>query len=100
MSRVLPKILSKTISTFKYDHCVFRACKEKKNTARVFFSKFHKINSITFEQSYGLINEGAIGIQHWRNFGTAIGESLETLIDLTGAEVGANVIKEYLKEEI
>jgi hypothetical protein len=26
-SRILPKILSNNIDIFKYDHCVFRACK-------------------------------------------------------------------------
>lgn len=75
-THILPKLLNDRLSTFKYDYCVFRSSKQKKNTARVFLSKKYKLNGITFEQSYGLIDEGAIGIQNWRNFGTALANSL------------------------
>lgn len=48
-SRIIPKLLSDTISTFKYNYCVFRGSKEKKNTARVYLSKKYSLNIITFE---------------------------------------------------
>ena len=71
-SRIIPKLLSDLISTFRYDYCVFRACKEKNKTARLFFKKKLKINAITIEQSYGLFDEGLIGIRHWKNFGKVL----------------------------
>ena len=55
-------MLADQLSTFKYDHCMFKASKEKANTARIYFSTKYGINAITFEQSYGLIDGGAIGI--------------------------------------
>ena len=55
-THIIPKLLSEQISTFKYNYCVFRQTKEKKNTARVYLSRKYKINAITFEQSYGLID--------------------------------------------
>ena len=76
-NHILPKLLGESISTFKYNYCVFRGCKQKKNTARVYLSKKYHINALTFEQSYGLIDEGIIGIQHWRNFGIALADSLK-----------------------
>lgn len=75
-SRIIPKILSDIISTFKYKSCLFKRSKDKKNTARVYLSQKYKINIITFEESYGLIDEGPIGIRHWKNFGTAIADAL------------------------
>lgn len=76
MGRIIPKILSESISSFKYDYCVFKSAKEKQNTARVYFSNKNGINAITFEQSYGLLDVGLINICHWRNFGTALANSL------------------------
>ena len=76
LSRILPKLLNDAISSFKYEYCVFRASKQKKNTARVYFSNKYKLNAITFEQSYGLLDFGCIGVSHWKNFGTALAECL------------------------
>ena len=72
LTRILPKLLNDSISSFKYDYCVFRGSKQKKNTARVFFSQKFKLNAITFEQSYGLLDNGCIGIVNWRNFGASL----------------------------
>jgi hypothetical protein len=71
-SRIIPKILADSLSSFKFDHCLFKASKEKTNTARIFFSQKYGLNAITFEQSYGLLDNGSIGINNWRNFGTAL----------------------------
>lgn len=79
VTHILPKLLNDHIASFKYDHCVFRASKQKKNTARVYLSKKYKINALTFEQSYGLLDTGSIGVKQWRNFGVAL----------------ANVLKQY-----
>lgn len=76
LARVLPKLLSQNLSSFKYEDCAFKESKEKKNTARVYFSKRHGINSLTFEQSYGLLDIGCIGVEHWSNFGRALSHSL------------------------
>ncbi len=76
-NHILPKLLNDRISSFKYEYCVFRACKQKENTARVYLSKKYKINAITFEQSYGLLDEGPIGIENWRNFGIALADVLK-----------------------
>ena len=75
-SRILPKVLSDSISSFKYDFCIFREVEEKKKTARIYFSNKWKINCLTFEQSYGLLDSGQIGITSWRNFGHALACSL------------------------
>ena len=83
-SRIIPKILSDTISTFKYKSCLFRGSKEKKNTARVYLSKKYNINILTFEESYGLIDEGPIGIPQWRNFGAAVADALGQYIQVCG----------------
>jgi hypothetical protein len=48
LTHILPKLLNDQISTFKYDYCVFKGSKQKKNTARVFLSKKYRINTITF----------------------------------------------------
>ena len=61
---------------------MFKVTKGKKNTARVYLSKKYKINAITFEQSYGLIDEGVIGVPHWRNFGRALADSLKKFHEL------------------
>ena len=31
---------------------------------------------LTFEQSYGLLEQGPIGIDNWRSFGSALADSL------------------------
>ena len=69
-------MLSDQVSSFRYDFCLFKATKEKAYTARVYFSKKYGTNAITFEQSYGLLDAGAIGIQNWMNFGTALADVL------------------------
>lgn len=82
-SRIIPKIIADSIDSFKLDHCLFKASKEKTNTARVYFSKKYHLNAITFEQSYGLLETGCMGISNWRNFGTALADSLITYAELT-----------------
>ena len=76
---------------------MFRACKEKRATARVFFKKKMGINSITFEQSYGLLDEGAMGISNWRNFGTILADSLDEFRIIYDEE-GEEGLRIYLKE--
>ncbi len=65
----------------------------------MFLSKKYRINSITFEESYGLIDEGAIGIQHWRNFGTALADSLLRYTELMSTGSFA-LLEEYLSDEM
>jgi hypothetical protein len=89
-------MLSDQLSSFKYDHCLFKISKEKANTARVYFSTKYGLNAITFEQSYGLLDVGAIGIQHWRNFGTAIAEVLVSYLNF-GKEARTDKIRHYLE---
>ncbi len=48
LTRILPKLLNDAISSFKYDYCVFRGSKQKKNTARVYFGNKFKLNALTF----------------------------------------------------
>ena len=43
------------MESFVYKYCVFQSYKQKKATARVYFSKKYNINTLTVEQSYGLI---------------------------------------------
>ena len=62
----------------------------------MYFSTKYELNSITFEQSYGLLDVGAIGIQHWRNFGTAIAEVLVDYLNF-GKEVRTEKIRQYLE---
>jgi len=81
-SRIIPKIIADSIDSFKLDHCLFKASKEKTNTARVYFSKKYHLNAITFEQSYGLLETGCMGISNWKNFGTALADSLITYAEL------------------
>lgn len=88
-------MLADRLSSFKYDHCLFKASKEKTNTARVYFSNKYGINAITFEQSYGLLEDGAIGVQNWRNFGTAIAEVLVDYLNF-GKEGRTEKVKKYL----
>lgn len=76
LTRILPKLLNDAISSFKYDYCVFRGSKQKKHTARVFFANKFKLITLTFEQSYGLLDTGNIGLINWRNFGVTLAESL------------------------
>lgn len=95
MTHIIPKILDESISSFKYNYCVFKGSKQKKNTARVYLSKKYKLNAITFQQSYGLIDEGAIGIQHWKNFGIALIASLQTFYKLVMTK-GMPGVADYL----
>lgn len=97
--RIIPKILSNLIESFRYDHCVFRAAREKKNTARVYFSNKNGINSITFEQSYGLLDAGNIGVQNWRNFGTALAQSLVYFLNFPKNSLNADM-GAYLQDEM
>jgi hypothetical protein len=83
------------IDTFKYEYCVFRAVKQKKNTARVYFSGKYNINCITFEQSYGLIDAGSIGVANWRNFGTSLVDGLSEYLNLT-KKGGFDKLSDYL----
>ena len=74
LTRILPKLLENSISTFKYNYCIFRETKQKKNTARVYYANKYKITGLTIQQSYGLIEEsdnivGCMGVRNWRNFG-------------------------------
>ena len=61
---------------------MFKDSKQKKNTARVYFSRKYSLNCITFEQSYGLLDIGPIGIGNWRNFGTALAEALDQYVKI------------------
>ena len=62
----------------------------------MYFSTKYELNAITFEQSYGLLDVGAIGIQHWRNFGTAIAEVLVDYLNF-GKEGKTEKIRQYLE---
>jgi hypothetical protein len=47
----------------------------------VYFANKNGINSVTFEQSYGLLEAGNIGIANWRSFGAALADSLVTFLN-------------------
>jgi hypothetical protein len=76
MTRIIPKLLSEITSSFIYDFCVFRSHRQKKNTARVLINKKYGINAITFEETYGMLDVGPIGINCWKNFGKSLAEGL------------------------
>jgi hypothetical protein len=99
MGRIIPKLISQLVDSFKYDYCLFKASKEKRNTARVYFSSKNNINAVTFEQSYGLLDCGAIGVAHWRNFGTALADSLVSYLQLPDLAGIAKYLAADMKEE-
>jgi hypothetical protein len=47
LDRILSKILSNKSNIFRYETSVFKIAKQKKNTARVYFSQKKHINSLT-----------------------------------------------------
>ncbi len=65
----------------------------------MYFSHKNGINSITFEQSYGLLENGCIGIANWRNFGAALAQSLVHFLSFTKENINAEMMN-YLQDEM
>jgi hypothetical protein len=65
----------------------------------VYFSQKNGINSVTFEQSYGLLETGCIGIANWRNFGAALADSLVHFLNLPKENLNS-VMTSYLQDEM
>lgn len=96
--RIIPKLLSARLQCFKYPSCVFERVGDKKRTARVYFRRKFAIDSVTFEQSYGLANRRLISIQDWKAFGNAL---IESLIHYTTHYLAStDRMSEYLAPEI
>jgi hypothetical protein len=74
--RALPKLLSSGTSGFRYNECIFEESRVKKKTARVFYSQRYKINCLTIEQSYGIIDNEIAGVVSWRKFGMELAKAV------------------------